>query len=109
MRRGQFVDAVRALQPALRGGVEAGNYYVTAPELHEALAHAWDTLGTEAGRRTVTAPVVGAAAARDSALTHYASVVAAWAQADPPVAARAAAARARLAVLKSTLSPTSTR
>ena len=78
-------EAIAVLQPALRGGVEASNLYVTRTDLHEALAQAWEALGTRARR--------------DSAVAHYRIVARAWASGDPPAAARAASARARLAAL----------
>jgi DNA-binding SARP family transcriptional activator/Tfp pilus assembly protein PilF len=99
MRLGRFAEAVSVLQPALRGGVEAANYYVTAPELHELLAQAWDTLSSDAGRRSVAAALPTASAARDSARVHYEWVARAWASGDPPFAARAAKARARVTAL----------
>ena len=99
MRLGRFAEAVSVLQPALRGSVEAANYYVTAPELHELLAQAWDTLSSDAGRRSVAAALPPASVARDSARAHYGWVARAWASGDPPFAARAAKARARVTAL----------
>ena len=78
-------EAIAVLQPALRGGVEASNLYVTRTDLHEALGQAWEVLGTSVGR--------------DSAVAHYRVVARALASGDPPAAARAAAARDRLAAL----------
>src|SRR5688500_16855467 len=75
-------EAVAALAPALRGGPDAANLYVTRTELHELLA--------EAHRR---------AGNRDSAAVHDRAVVRAWARADPQFVARREAARARLAAV----------
>ena len=76
-------DAVAVLQPALRGGIDASNLYVNRTELHELLAQAWDAAG-----------------GRDSAAAHYAYVAKVWANADPALQPRVAAARARLAALQ---------
>jgi DNA-binding SARP family transcriptional activator/TolB-like protein len=76
--RGRGRDAVAVLQPALRGKVDASNYYVTHTEIHEALAQAWESAG-----RT------------DSAAVHYAWVAKAWEHGDPPFARRAEEARRR--------------
>jgi predicted Zn-dependent protease len=76
-------EAVAVLQPALRGGIDASNLYLNRTELHELLAQAWDAAG-----------------ARDSAAAQYAYVAKAWAQADPSLQPRVAAARARLAALQ---------
>ncbi len=78
-------EAIAVLQPALRGGVEASNLYVTRTDLHEVLGQAWEALGTRV--------------ARDSAVAHYRIVARALASGDPPAAARAATARDRLAAL----------
>ena len=75
-------EAVAALQPALRGGVEAANLYVSRTALHELLAQAWE-----------------AANQPDSAAAHYSIVARVWRAGDPPFrarAARAAEAAARL-------------
>jgi tetratricopeptide (TPR) repeat protein len=63
---GRATEAIAILQPALRGGVDGSNSYVTHIELHEALAQAFELAG-----RT------------DSAATHYRVVERAWRQADP--------------------------
>jgi len=76
-------DAVAALQPALRGGIDASNLYVNRTELHELLAQAWDAAGV-----------------RDSAAAHYAYVAKVWANADPALQPRVTAARTRLAALQ---------
>jgi DNA-binding SARP family transcriptional activator len=80
MRLGQPMEAVAALQPALRGEIDASNLYVTRTDLHELLAHAFD-----------------AAALPDSAARHYQAVVKAWSRADPVFHARRDAARRWLA------------
>ena len=86
LRRHRPADAVAVLQPALRGSLEASNYYVTRTDVHELLAQAWDA--------------VPGAVARDSAAMHYGVVVRAWSRADPAFAPRLAAARQRLEALK---------
>jgi tetratricopeptide (TPR) repeat protein len=58
-------EAVAALQPALRGELDASNLYITRTELHELLAQAFDRGGQ-----------------RDSAAAHYRVVANAWRQAD---------------------------
>jgi predicted Zn-dependent protease len=83
MRQRKPAEAIAVLQPALRGTLEASNYYVTRTELHDMLAQAW-------------AQIPGAAA-RDSARAHSAVVVRSWDRADPIFSARVAAARSRLA------------
>jgi tetratricopeptide (TPR) repeat protein len=75
-------EAVTALQPALRGEIDASNLYITRTELHELLADAFERAGQ-----------------RDSAAVHYRAVVKAWQRADPEFHARrerAAAAVNRL-------------
>ncbi len=68
---GRARDAVAAVEPALRGEVDASNLYVTRTELHELLAEAFDRAGE-----------------RDSAAVHYQAVVNAWRRADPEFRAR---------------------
>jgi len=68
-------EAIYPLQAALRGDLQASNLYVTRTELHELLARAFAALGEA-----------------DSARTHAWHVVRAWRLADPPFAARRAAA-----------------
>jgi tetratricopeptide (TPR) repeat protein len=80
---GRPSDAVAALQSALRGSVEASNFYVTRTELHELLGQAWDA--------------VGGKPARDSARAHFSFVVRAWSRADPSFAQRLREARERMA------------
>ena len=66
IRMGRPNEAIAALQPALRGDIDAGALYVTHTELHEALAQAFDQ-----ARMT------------DSAAVHYHAVIKAWQRADP--------------------------
>jgi tetratricopeptide (TPR) repeat protein len=73
-------DAVAALQPALRGAMEASNLYLNRTEIHELLGQAWEAAGV-----------------RDSAVAHYSWVAKAWSAADPALAPRVQAVRARLA------------
>lgn len=80
LRLGRPADAVAVLQPALRGDLEASNFYVTRTDLHELLALAWDA--------------VPGAAARDSARAHMAYVSRAWSRADSSFATRLARMRA---------------
>ena len=58
-------EAIAALQPALRGAVDAANLYVSRTEVHELLAESFDRAGI-----------------RDSAAVHYRAVVKAWKRAD---------------------------
>ena len=74
MRRGRAREAVTVLQPALRGSIEASNYYVSRTDIHERLAEGWTA--------------VAGAAARDSAAAHYAFVARVWRRADPTFAKR---------------------
>lgn len=64
-------EAVPWLQSALRGGIEASNYYVTQTELHELLALCFSAAGET-----------------DSARIHAAWVTRAWDHAEPEFAAR---------------------
>ena len=64
LRRGP--EAIGILRPAIRGGVDGGNSYVSRTELHEALAQAFEIAGQA-----------------DSARVHYAAVEHAWRRADP--------------------------
>ncbi|CAN5680164.1 hypothetical protein BH23GEM3_BH23GEM3_06940 [soil metagenome] len=79
MRLGRPAEAVAILRPALRGGLEASNLYVTHTELHEALGRAFAAAGQP-----------------DSAAIHYRWVERAWADADPAFRARHDFARAWL-------------
>ena len=83
LRLGRPREAVAVVAPALRGKLDASNFYVTHTELHEILAQAWDAAGVA-----------------DSAATHYAIVAHAWSGGDPTFRARADSARARAAALK---------
>ena len=76
-------EAVPVVRAALRGSLEASNFYLTHTELHELLARAYDALGE-----------------RDSACVHYDWVSRAWENADAPFRARGAAARQRAATLR---------
>jgi hypothetical protein len=64
-------DAIAALQPALRGEVDASNLYVSRTEIHELLADAFDRAGE-----------------RDSAAVHWRKVSTGWKRADPAFRAR---------------------
>ena len=66
MHLGRPQEAVAALQPALRGEIDASNLYITRTDLHELLAQAFDSAGRS-----------------DSAAVHYQAVVRAWRRADP--------------------------
>ncbi|HJR36637.1 MAG TPA: BTAD domain-containing putative transcriptional regulator, partial [Gemmatimonadales bacterium] len=63
---GRAKEAIAILQPALRGGVDGSNSYVTHTELHQALARAFELAGRP-----------------DSAVAHYRMVERAWRHADP--------------------------
>jgi tetratricopeptide (TPR) repeat protein len=73
---GRPTEAIAALQPALRGSLEASNLYLSRTEVHELLARAF-----------------AAAGQRDSAAAHYRAVVNAWRGADPPLRPRLEAAQ----------------
>jgi tetratricopeptide (TPR) repeat protein len=75
-------EALGVLQPALRRGLEAGSFYVTFPELHEAVGRAFEDAGQP-----------------DSARAYYGRVLEAWKDADPEFRARREAVRLRLARL----------
>jgi tetratricopeptide (TPR) repeat protein len=79
MRLGRPAETIAAVQPALRGSLEASNLYVSRTELHELLAQAWD-----------------AANGRDSAAAHYRVVANSWEHADALLQPRRARAVARL-------------
>ena len=76
----RYLEAIAILQPALRGGIDGSNTYVTHTELHEALAQAFAGAGQ-----------------RDSAAVHYAAVERAWRFADPQFAERYRIAKAHAA------------
>jgi len=78
-------EAIGWMQAALRGGMEASNYFLTRTDAHEALAQAF-----------------AAAAQVDSARAHYAWVIRAWSNAEPPARARRDAAARYLAQHPST-------
>jgi predicted Zn-dependent protease len=80
MRVGRAREAVAALQPALRGEVDASNLYITRTDLHELLAQAFDAAGQP-----------------DSAAAHYRAVLKAWQRADPRFYNRRDRARSWLA------------
>ncbi len=76
-------DAVRVLQPAVRGVLlETANFHLTLTELHQRLAEAWDAAGQ-----------------RDSAVVHYGYVVRALRRADPIWSGRRDAAQKRISEL----------
>ena len=85
LRRGRGREAVAVLQPALRGSIEASNFFLMRTEVHELLAQAWE--------------MAGGAGARDSAVAHWAAVTHAWRRADPLFADRLRRAESRPAVL----------
>jgi predicted Zn-dependent protease len=82
---GRSQDAIAALAPAFRGGLEASNLYVTLTDLHDQLGRAWEAVGQA-----------------DSARAHYAYVARAWEHGDPPFAKRSAELRAKLGALTTT-------
>jgi DNA-binding SARP family transcriptional activator/tetratricopeptide (TPR) repeat protein len=59
-------EAIAVLRPAIHGGVDGSNTYVSRTELHEALAEAFEQAGQ-----------------RDSAVVHWRAVESAWRRADP--------------------------
>ncbi|MGQ0703821.1 MAG: hypothetical protein ACT4PM_11880 [Gemmatimonadales bacterium] len=59
-------EAIAVLRPAIHGGVDGSNTYVSRTELHEALAEAFEQAGQ-----------------RDSAVAHWRAVESAWRRADP--------------------------
>jgi predicted Zn-dependent protease len=59
-------EAIAVLQPAIRGGIDGSNTYVSRTELHEALAQAFEQAGHA-----------------DSAVAHWRAVESAWRRADP--------------------------
>jgi DNA-binding SARP family transcriptional activator/TolB-like protein len=79
LARGRNAEAIAVLQPALRGGIDGGNTYVTHTELHEALARAFDAAGQV-----------------DSAAVHWSAVERAWRYADAGFAERYRYAAARV-------------
>lgn len=107
LRLGRAREAIAVLQPALRGGVDGGNSYVTHTELHEALALAFDAAASEArtlsvGRARevpVANPIAGDSpdysALGDSAGAHWSAVELAWRHADRALRTRYERARSR--------------
>ena len=79
LQTGRPREAVAALQPALRGSLEAANLYISRTELHELMAQAFDSAGV-----------------RDSALVHWRAVESAWRNADPEFRARWEVANERM-------------
>lgn len=77
------LEAIGLLQAALRGPVEASNYYVTRTELHELLARTFESMGIT-----------------DSAITHFNVVAKSWHYGDEPFRTRAALAAAESAKLR---------
>lgn len=80
LQLGQAREAIAVLQPALRGGVDGSNTYITHTELHETLAQAF-----------------AAAGLRDSSRVHYGAVERAWRRADSRFAERYEVAKAKSA------------
>jgi len=76
LRRGP--EAIAVLRPAIHGGVDGSNTYVSRTELHEALAQAFEQAGQ-----------------RDSAVAHWRAVESAWRRADPEFGDRYLRARTR--------------
>jgi DNA-binding SARP family transcriptional activator/TolB-like protein len=74
----RYPEAIAVLQPALRGGVDGSNTYLTHTELHEAIAQ-----------------VFYAAGQHDSAAVHYGAVARAWRRSDPQFAERYRVAQSR--------------
>ena len=77
MALGRAEEAAGVLRPAIRGGVDGSNSYLTHTELHEAAAQAFELAGRF-----------------DSAAVHYRAVERAWRRADPEYSARYARAKA---------------
>ena len=64
-------EAIAVLRPAIRGGVDGSNTYMSRTELHEAMAQAFEQAGQP-----------------DSASVHWRAVESAWRHADPQFAER---------------------
>jgi tetratricopeptide (TPR) repeat protein len=79
----RYDEAIAILRPALRGGVDGSNTYVTHTELRFALAHAYEGAGQ-----------------RDSAAAQYALVERAWRRADPEFGERYREARVKAALAR---------
>jgi tetratricopeptide (TPR) repeat protein len=82
LRLGRPREAVAVLQPTIRSPIEGSGLYLTTTDGRALLAEAWDSAG-----------------GRDSALAHYRVVLHAWERADPQIAGRMAAIRARVRAL----------
>jgi DNA-binding SARP family transcriptional activator len=80
---GRAPEAAVLLQAALRGPIEASNFYVTRTELHELLARTFEAMGMA-----------------DSAIAHYDVVAKNWQYADESFRARAAVAAAQSVKLR---------
>jgi len=76
-------EAIVLMQAALRGPVEASNYYVTRTELHELLARTFESMGLA-----------------DSAIAHFHVVAKSWQYGDEPFRTRATHAAAESAKLR---------
>ncbi|HET9512715.1 MAG TPA: hypothetical protein VFO95_02210, partial [Gemmatimonadales bacterium] len=63
---GDGLRAANLLRPALRGGLESTNLYVTHTDLHQLLAEAYDHLGLKDSARVHWRWVAGALARADS-------------------------------------------
>jgi DNA-binding SARP family transcriptional activator len=79
---GRMPEAAVLLQAALRGPIEASNFYVTRTELHELLARTYESMGLA-----------------DSAIAHFNVVAKSWQYGDEPFRTRAAHAAAESAKL----------
>lgn len=79
----RHAEAIEVLRPALRGGVDGSNTYVTHTELREALAHAYEGAGKP-----------------DSAAAQYVLVERAWRRADPEFGDRYREARVKSALAR---------
>jgi len=71
-------EAIAVLRPAIHGGVDGSNTYVSRTELHEAMAEAFEQAGQP-----------------DSARVHWRAVESAWRRADPQFRERYLRAKAR--------------
>jgi tetratricopeptide (TPR) repeat protein len=82
MRLGRPQEAIALLQPALRGTIEASNFYLPRTDIHERLGQAW--------------LAVGGQPAQDSAAAHFAVVERSWQRADSSFTKRRAEIQRRL-------------
>lgn len=83
VQQGHAAEAIPLLHATLRAPLDGPALYLTRTEVHAALADAYDVAGQA-----------------DSAAAHYARVVHAWSNGDPPVRRRLAHANRRLAALR---------